>query len=50
MKREDGKLTIDKKAIEGLVRSHLHEEEFIHSPKVRIRSTKIESISMSTET
>lgn len=40
MKREDGKLTIDKKAIEGLVRSHLHEEEFIHSPKVRIRSTK----------
>lgn len=40
LKREDGKLTIDKKAIEGLVRSHLHEEEFIHSPKVRIHSTK----------
>ncbi|MGG2895224.1 alkaline shock response membrane anchor protein AmaP [Enterococcus lactis] len=39
---ETGRRQIDdrQKAIEGLVRSHLHEEEFIHSPKVRIRSTK----------
>lgn len=40
LKQKDGKLTLDKKAIEGLVRSQLHEEEFVRSPKVRVRSTK----------
>lgn len=40
LKQKDGKLTLDKKAIEGLVRSQLHEEEFVGSPKVRVRSTK----------
>ena len=33
LKHGDGELTLDKKAIEGMVRSHLHEDEFIHSPK-----------------
>ncbi|AZP92899.1 alkaline shock response membrane anchor protein AmaP [Enterococcus mundtii] len=40
LKHKDGKLTLDKKAIEGLTRSYLHEEEFIQSPKVKVRSTK----------
>ena len=40
LKQKDGTLTLDKKAIEGLVRSQLHEEEFVGSPKVKIRSTK----------
>ncbi|EMF0149653.1 alkaline shock response membrane anchor protein AmaP [Enterococcus hirae] len=40
LKKGDGELTLDKKAIEGMVRSHLHEDEFIHSPKVNIKATK----------
>ena len=37
LKHGDGELTLDKKAIEGMVRSHLHEDEFIHSPKVNVK-------------
>ncbi|EPH99912.1 MULTISPECIES: alkaline shock response membrane anchor protein AmaP [unclassified Enterococcus] len=40
LKRQDGTLTLDKKAIEGLVRSQLHQEEFIDSPKVNVHATK----------
>lgn len=40
LKQKGGTLTLDKKAIEGLVRSQLHEKEFVRSPKVKIRSTK----------
>lgn len=40
LKQQGGTLTLDKKAIEGLIRSHLQEEEFVRSPKVKIRSTK----------
>lgn len=40
LKHGDGELTLDKKAIEGMVRSHLHEDEFIHSPKVNVKATK----------
>lgn len=40
LKKGDGELTLDKKAIEGMVRSHLNEDEFIHSPKVNIKATK----------
>ncbi|WP_165005977.1 MULTISPECIES: alkaline shock response membrane anchor protein AmaP [unclassified Enterococcus] len=40
LKREDGELVLDKKAIEGLVLSHLQQEEFIHAPKVNVKATK----------
>ncbi|MBF8808082.1 MAG: alkaline shock response membrane anchor protein AmaP [Enterococcus lacertideformus] len=40
LKKGNGELTLDKKAIEGMVRSHLHEEEFIQSQKVNIKATK----------
>lgn len=40
LKKGNGELTLDKKAIEGLVRSHVHEDEFIHSPKVNVKATK----------
>lgn len=40
LKKGDGELTLDKKAIEGMVRSHLNEEEFIQSPKVNVKATK----------
>ncbi|MGM9902586.1 hypothetical protein A5844_000101 [Enterococcus sp. 10A9_DIV0425] len=40
LKQKDGKLVLDKKALEGLTRSYLHEEEFIHSPKVKVHATK----------
>ncbi|OJG82886.1 hypothetical protein RV14_GL002178 [Enterococcus ratti] len=40
LKKGDGELTLDKKAIEGMVRSHLQADEFIQSPKVSIKATK----------
>ncbi|MEY8444607.1 alkaline shock response membrane anchor protein AmaP [Enterococcus ratti] len=40
LKQNTGQLTLDKKAIEGLVRSQLHEEEFVSTPRIRVRSTK----------
>ncbi|MGM9904012.1 hypothetical protein A5844_000114 [Enterococcus sp. 10A9_DIV0425] len=40
LKKGDGELTLDKKAIEGMVRSHLSQDDFIDSPKVTIRATK----------
>lgn len=50
MKREDGKLTIDKKAIEGwYVPIYTKKSSFIHL-KYGYVQRKIESISMSTET
>ncbi|MDA3966328.1 alkaline shock response membrane anchor protein AmaP [Enterococcus thailandicus] len=40
LKREHGTLAVDKKAIEGLVRTKLQAEEFIHSPRIVVRATK----------
>lgn len=40
LKREHGTLAVDKKAIEGLVRTKLRAEEFIHSPRIVVRATK----------
>lgn len=40
LKKGDGELTLDKKAIEGMVRSRLTKEEFVSSPKVTIKATK----------
>lgn len=35
-----GKLTLDKRAIEGYVRSSIKEENFMNNPKVRVTATK----------
>jgi len=39
-KRENGSLTLNKSAIEGLVRSMIHEDEFIDSPRISVRATR----------
>lgn len=40
LKQKNGKLTLERKAIEGIVRSNLHEKEFIGSPKIKVNATK----------
>lgn len=40
LSEDGGKMSIDPKAIEGLVRSHLNEKEFVSSPKVKVIATK----------
>lgn len=40
LNEDGGRLSIDKKAIEGLVRSHLREKEFVDQPKVNVTGTK----------
>lgn len=40
LKQKNGKLTLERKAIEGIVRSKLHEKEFVGSPKIKINATK----------
>ncbi|MGG5372111.1 alkaline shock response membrane anchor protein AmaP [Enterococcus sp. AZ196] len=40
LKRGDGQLTLDKSAIEGMVRSYLRDEEFVDSPRVAVRATR----------
>lgn len=39
LKHKDGKLILDKKAIEDFVLSNLSEKEFMHYPKVKVYST-----------
>lgn len=40
LKKGNGELVLDKKAIEGMVRSHLNQDDFIDSPKVNVKATK----------
>lgn len=40
MKEDKGTLSIDKKAIEGLVRTKVSEKEFVDGPKVNVKATK----------
>ncbi|MFT0131477.1 alkaline shock response membrane anchor protein AmaP [Candidatus Enterenecus avicola] len=40
LKEDKGALTIDKKAIEGLVRTKVNEKEFVEGPKVHVKATK----------
>lgn len=40
LKRGNGELTLNKSAIEGLVRSMIHEDEFIESPRISVRATR----------
>ncbi|MGG5359049.1 MULTISPECIES: alkaline shock response membrane anchor protein AmaP [unclassified Enterococcus] len=40
LKEDAGTLSLDKKAIEGFVRSKLNEKDFVGTPKVDVRATK----------
>ncbi|OJG70412.1 hypothetical protein RV11_GL001414 [Enterococcus phoeniculicola] len=40
LKENGGKVSLEKKAIEGFVRSKLNETEFVESPKVSVHATK----------
>lgn len=40
LKHGDRELTLDEKAIERMVRSHLHEDKFIRPPRVNVKTTK----------
>lgn len=40
LKEDKGTLSIDKKAIEGLVRTKVSEKEFVDGPKVNVKATK----------
>ncbi|KPG68722.1 alkaline shock response membrane anchor protein AmaP [Enterococcus sp. RIT-PI-f] len=40
LKEDKGTLTIDKKAIEGLVRTKVSDKEFVEGPKVSVKATK----------
>lgn len=40
LKEEQGRLSLDKKAIEGFVRSKIQGEGFVQSPKVKVRATR----------
>ena len=40
LKEDAGRVSLEKKAIEGFVRSKLNETEFVESPKVKVHATK----------
>ncbi|WP_071130618.1 alkaline shock response membrane anchor protein AmaP [Enterococcus timonensis] len=40
LKNESGTLTLDRRAIEGLVRTELNQENFVDQPKVKVQATR----------